>query len=321
MDVIVTNLIPRAGVDLLEGAGLRVDMPEDGGRPAREEVLGRIAGAHGVITLLTDRVDDEFLRAAGPQLRIVANVAVGYDNIDLAACAAHGVAVTNTPRVLTDATADLTFGLILATSRRIGEGDRLVRSGAPWQWGMFMLLGRGLQGKHLGIVGAGNIGQAVARRARAFGMEVLCYEPHELPKEQLEALALKQVGLDELLQRSDVVSIHCPYTPDTHHLIGEAQLAAMKQDAYLINTARGPIVDEQALVRALEAGRIAGAGLDVYEHEPAVPESLRRLENVVLLPHLGSATVETREAMALLAAENVLNVVVKGIAPVTPVRG
>jgi len=321
MNVTVTNLIPEAGVKLLRDAGLQVKMPAQDGCPERGEVLKQIAGADAVVTLLTDRVDDEFLDAAGPQLQIVANVAVGYNNIDVAACAARGVTVTNTPTVLTEATADLAFALILAATRRLGEGERLIRSGQEWQWGMFMMLGSGLQGKNLGIVGAGNIGLAVARRARAFGMNVWCYEPNEIPPEQVEALAITKVGFDELLRESDVISVHCPLTADTRHLIGAAQFEQMKPGAYLVNSARGPIVDEQALVQALESGRIAGAGLDVYENEPVVPESLRRLENVVLLPHLGSATVETRDAMAALAAQNVVNVVVKKTAPVTPVRG
>ena len=284
----------------------------------REELLRRVAGVDAVVSLLTERIDAELLDAAGPQLKVVANVAVGYDNIDVPACTERSVVATNTPGVLTDATADIAFGLILMATRRLGEGERLIRSGREWKWGMFFLLGSGLQGKTLGVVGMGGIGQATARRARAFGMEIVYQSRSEIDAGIAAELGARRVELDELLSVSDVVSLHCPYGPATHHLIGAEQLAAMQDSAYLVNTARGPIVDEAALASALREGRIAGAGLDVYEHEPRVHPELRELDNVVLLPHLGSATVETRTAMAVLAAENVL-AVLGGQRPPTPI--
>jgi glyoxylate reductase len=274
----------------------------------REELLRRVAGADAVVSLLTERIDAELLDAAGPQLKVVANVAVGYDNIDVPACTERGVVATNTPGVLTEATADIALGLILSATRRLGEGERLIRSGKDWKWGMFFLLGSSLQGKTLGIVGMGGIGQATARRAKAFGMEIVYQSRREIDPGVAAELGARRVELDELLANSDIVSLHCPYGPGTHHLIGSGQLAAMKESAYLINTARGPIVDEAALAAALREGQIAGAGLDVFENEPSVHPGLLELENVVLVPHLGSATVETRTAMAMLAADNALAV-------------
>lgn len=284
---------------------------------------GEVGGAHAVLTMLTDTVDEAFLDAAGDQLKIVANVAVGYNNIDLAACARRGVVVTNTPSVLTEATADLTMCLILMVTRRCGEGERLIRSGTPWRWGMDFMLGTGVQGKTLGLIGAGQIGQAVGRHATAFGMNIVYTGRSALPRDRVEELGAQRLDLPELLAAADVVSLHCPYLPpehpdSTHHLIGAAQLRLMKPTAYLINTARGPLVDEAALAAALADGTIAGAGLDVYEHEPQVHPGLLDLENVVLLPHLGSATVQTRTAMAVLAAQNALDVLA-GREPVTPV--
>ncbi|WP_102159405.1 2-hydroxyacid dehydrogenase [Zhihengliuella halotolerans] len=305
--VVVTGRIPEAALALLR-AEHDVDAWDGSESIGREELLSRVAGADAVVSLLTERIDGELLDAAGPQLKVVANVAVGYDNIDVPACRKRGVVATNTPGVLTEATADIAFGLILMATRRLGEGERLIRSGAAWKWGMFFLLGSGLQGKTLGIVGMGGIGQATARRAKAFGMEVVYQSRSEIDPAIAEELGARRVDLDELLTVSDVVSVHCPYGPATHHLIGDEQLAAMKETAYLVNTARGPIVDEAALAAALRAGLIAGAGLDVFEKEPTVHPELLELENVALVPHLGSATVETRTAMATLAADNALAV-------------
>jgi glyoxylate reductase len=279
-----------------------------------------VAGAEALVPLLHDRIDDQLLEAAGPQLRVVANVAVGYDNVDVPACARRGVVVTNTPGVLTEATADLALSLILMTTRRLGEGERLIRAGTRWSWGMFFLLGTGLQGKTLGIVGLGQIGQAVARRAKAFGMSIVYSGPRRADRMIEAALAATQLPLDELLATADVVTLHCALDERTRHLIDARALARMRRTAFLVNTSRGPVVDEQALVDALRAGKIAGAGLDVYEHEPAVNPGLLELDNVVLLPHLGSATVETRRAMALLAARNAV-AVLRGEAPLTPVPG
>ena len=315
--VVVTGRVPDAAIEKLRAAH-EVEMWPDPEPIGREELLRRVAGADAVVSLLTERIDAELLDAAGPQLKVVANVAVGYDNIDVPACTERDVVATNTPGVLTDATADIAFALILMATRRLGEGERLIRSGREWKWGMFFLLGSGLQGKTLGVVGMGGIGQATARRARAFGMEIVYQSRSEIDAGIAAELGARRVELDELLSVSDVVSLHCPYGPATHHLIGAEQLAAMQDSAYLVNTARGPIVDEAALASALREGRIAGAGLDVYEHEPRVHPELRELDNVVLLPHLGSATVETRTAMAVLAAENVL-AVLGGQRPPTPI--
>jgi len=277
----------------------------------------QLATADYAVTLLTDRVDQAFLDAA-PALRMVANVAVGYNNIDVPACRAGGVTVTNTPGVLTDATADLAMALVLMVTRRLGEGERLIRAGAPWQWGMFMMLGTGLQGRRLGIVGMGAIGVALADRARAFGMEIAYHNRSAVAPEVAERLGAIRLDLDELLSTSDVVSLNCPYSEATHHLIDAHALSMMRSDAFLVNTARGPIVDEAALAVALRDGVIAGAALDVFEREPAVEEGLLALDNAVLVPHLGSATIETRTAMATLAARNVV-AVISGDDPITPV--
>jgi glyoxylate reductase len=315
--VAVTNRLPGPAVELLrEAAEVRIDERETA--IPRPDLLELIAGAEAVLTLLGDRVDEEFLDAAGPQLRCVANVAVGYDNVDVEAATKRGVVVTNTPGVLDDATADLTMALILAATRRIAEGDRLVRSGRDWNWGMHFMLGSSLQGRLLGIVGLGGIGKWVAQRARAFGMEIAYHQRNPAPAEVEATLGARRLPLEQLLAESDVVSLHCPLTPETHHLIGAAELEAMKPSAVLVNAARGPIVDEAALAEALATGKIAAAGLDVYEHEPQVEPRLRELDNVVLTPHLGSATVETRTAMAELAARNAISVL-SGQGPLTPV--
>lgn len=316
--IVVTGRIPEVAVEMLR-AEHEVDAWSAAESMSREELLSRVVGADALVTLLTERVDAELLDAARPQLQVVANVAVGYDNIDVPACVERGVTATNTPGVLTEATADTTFALILMATRRTGEGERVIRSGQPWKWGMFYLLGTGLQGKTLGVVGMGAIGVATARRARAFGMNVIYQSLFELSPEVAAELGSRRVELDELLATADVVSLHCPYTPETHHLIGAAQFAAMRETAYLVNTARGPIVDEAALVDALRDGQIAGAGLDVYEREPLVHPGLLELENVALLPHLGSATIETRTAMATLAAENAL-AVLRSEHPPTPIQ-
>ncbi len=262
--------------------------------PTREELLAGSAGRDGLLVTPLERVDGELLDAAGPQLRVVANHAVGYDNVDVAAATARGVVVANTPGVLTRATAELTLALVLDLLRRITEGDRFLRRRGPWIWSPVFMLGSGLDGKTLGIVGLGRIGHEVARLGEAFGMRVVYANPRpkRAPWERLE--------LAELLARADVVSLHCPLTPETRHLIDAQALAAMRPSAVLVNTTRGPVVDEAALVDALRTGTIAGAALDVYEREPEVHAGLLELEQVVLSPHLGSATVETRVAMGRL---------------------
>jgi glyoxylate reductase len=315
--IVVTRPIPEPALALLATCGELWVSDED--RPLElEELHAAIAGADAVITLLHDVVDDAFLDAAGSQLRIVANVAVGIDNIDLEACRSRGVVVANTPGVLTDATADIALSLILMVTRRLGEAERLVRRGERWSWSLTFHLGHSIQRKVLGIVGLGQIGTAAARRARALGMEIIYTGRRRAPEALERELGARSVTLDELLRESDVVSLHCPLTPETRHLIDGAALAAMKPTAYLVNTTRGPVVDEASLAGALRDGVIAGAGLDVFEREPEVHPGLLELENVVLLPHLGSATVETRDAMALLAAQNVA-AVLTGSTPPTPV--
>ncbi|WP_423183810.1 2-hydroxyacid dehydrogenase [Arthrobacter sp. NyZ413] len=316
--VVVTGRVPEAALEKLR-AEHDVDAWTGSESISREELLARVAGADAVVSLLTERIDAELLDAAGPQLKVVANVAVGYDNIDVPACTQRGIIAANTPGVLTEATADIAFGLILMATRRLGEGERLIRSGQAWKWGMFFLLGSSLQGKTLGIVGMGGIGQATARRAKAFGMEIVYQSRSEIDPGIAAELGTRRVELDELLAVSDVVSLHCPYGPATHHLIGAEQLAAMKDTAYLVNTARGPIIDEAALATALRENQIAGAGLDVFEKEPTVHPGLIDLENVTLVPHLGSATIETRTAMAMLAADNTL-AVLNGNRPPTPIN-
>jgi glyoxylate reductase len=315
--IVVTRRIPEPALELLRAAGETWVSSRD--RPlTSHELHSAVAGADAVVALLHDRVDEAFLEAAGERLRVVANVAVGYDNVDLAACTRRGVLVTNTPGVLTEATADLAIALVLMTTRRLGEAERLIRSGAPWSWSMFFLLGAGVQGKTLGVVGLGQIGRAAARRARALGMTILYSGPRRVEASVEAELAAAHVSLDELLATADVVSLHCPLRPETHHLLDPSALGRMKPTAFLINTTRGAVVDEAALVDALRDGVIAGAGLDVYEREPIVHPGLLELENVVLLPHLGSATVETRTAMAVLAARNVV-AVLGGDDPLTPV--
>jgi glyoxylate reductase len=261
----------------------------------RDEFLKRAKDKNGLLTMVSDRVDAELLDAAGPALQIVANHAVGYDNIDLAECTRRGVLVANTPDVLTEATADLAWSLILACVRRVAEGDRFLRTGQPWIWGPRMMLGHDLYGKTLGIVGHGRIGQATARRAAGFGMRVI----HNSRS--------GGVPFDALVTESDVISIHAPLTDETRHLFNANVFRQMKPTAVLINTARGPLVDEAALATALRANEIFAAGLDVFEREPEVEKSLLDLDNVTLVPHLGSATVETRAAMGLFAVENLLN--------------
>ncbi len=301
----VTAALPGRAPEMLAAAG-EVRSGRDAERTGRADLLALVEGVDVAVTMLYDRVDDELLEAAGPGLRGVCNVAVGFDNIDLAACARRGVVVTNTPGVLDDATADIAFGLILAAVRRLGEGERLIRAGRPWQWGMGFMLGHDLRGARLGIVGLGGIGSMVAHRGRAFGMEIAYTSRSESPyAAELEATRL---DLDELLSTADVVSLHAPLTPETRHLIGAHELALMKPTATLVNTARGAVVDEAALAQALKEGVITAAGLDVFENEPQVHPALLELENVVLVPHLGSATVETRAAMAELAARNAIAV-------------
>ena len=306
MRVFVTTTLPDPGAAPLAAAGLEVVQRDALGPPTRAELLAGVADADALLCMLTERVDAELLDAA-PRLRVVANYAVGYDNVDVDAATARGVVVTTTPDVLTEATADLTWTLILAVARRVLEGDALVRSGGWTTFGPTMLLGAPVAGRTIGIVGMGAIGTAVARRANGFGMTVLCTSRHPHPGAEAEVGA-ERVGLDELLTRSDIVTLHAPLTDESRHLIDAAALARMKPTAILVNAGRGPLVDESALVAALAGGTIAAAGLDVYEREPTLTPGLAELSNVVLLPHIGSATTEARGAMVRLCCDNIIAV-------------
>jgi len=299
---VLARLATVAEVDLYSG---------DRAIPA-DELRTRVADKDGLVCLLTDAVDAAVIDSA-PRLKVVANVAVGYNNIDVPYARARGIVVTNTPDVLTESVADFTWALILAITRRVSEGERLLRRGAWTGWALYFMLGSDLRGKQLGLVGIGRIGRAVAARAAAFGMRVsyASRRPSDVPGADF-------LSLDRLLNTSDVVSLHVPLTPETRHLIDRKALARMKRSAYLVNTARGPVVDEEALAWALNQHLLAGAALYVYEDEPAVHPDLLALENVLLAPHLGSATTETRTAMADLAVRNVV-AVLGGAPPLTPV--
>jgi glyoxylate reductase len=274
-------------------------------RPPRAEVLKRVAGKDALICLLTEKIDRELLDAAGPNLRIAANVAVGYDNIDVPACTERKVAATNTPGVLDETTADFTWTLLMAVARRLIEADRLARSGAWRQWNLDQLCGTDIWGKTLGIIGFGRIGRAVARRAAGFRMRMIYNSTARAPAEIERELNAEFMERDRVLEEADFVSLHVPLRENTRGLIGPAELSKMKPTAFLINTTRGPVVQEAALVAALEQGKIAGAALDVFEREPLISDGLRR-DNVVLAPHLGSASIETRTRMAMIAVESAI---------------
>lgn len=309
--ILVTQHIPDEGLALLrEASDVLLDInPTPGAIWTPEELRAHAPGHDYLLCLLTDQIDAALLEACAqctPPLRLVANMAVGYNNVDLEAARRLGILVTNTPGVLTEATADLTFALLLAVARRIPEADRFTRAGRYTGWQPLLLLGAELTGKTLGIVGMGRIGRAVARRALGFGMSILYSARQPLPDAEERALNARFVSLPDALRRADFLSLHVPYTPQTHHLLNAETLALMKPEAYLINTARGPIVDEAALVAALQTGRLRGAALDVFEDEPRIHPALLSMEQVVLAPHIGSATRETRALMATTAAANIL---------------
>lgn len=309
--VLVTRRLPASVLAKLEAAAALDLYTGDRAIPP-EELRARVADKDALVCLLTDAVDRSVIDAA-PRLKIVANVAVGYNNVDVAYARSRGIVVTNTPDVLTESVADFTWALILAVTRRISEGERLLRRGEWKGWALDFMLGAELRGKQLGLVGLGRIGRAVAARAPAFGMRVAYTS-----RQDDDFPGVERLSLDRLLVTSDIVSLHVPLTPETRHLIDRKALARMKRSAYLVNTARGPVVDEEALAWALKQHLLAGAALDVYENEPAVHPDLLALENVLLVPHLGSATTETRTAMADLAAANVL-AVLGGRDALTPV--
>lgn len=312
--VYVTRDLGPGPMQVLRESGREVVVhPDRDLPPTRDELLEGVSGAAGIITLLTEAMDAELFDRAGPQLAVVAAVSVGVDNIDVRAAQSRGITVTNTPDVLTDATADLAMGLLLALNRRIVEADTFLKRGGSWSWGPRLFLGRDLAGETLGIVGLGRIGEALATRARAFGMRVIAAGSRADDRGYVE-----RMPLDELLATADAISLHTPLNEQTRHMIGARQIALMKPGAVIINTARGPLIDEDALVDALKSRRIRGAGLDVFEHEPAIHPGLLELHNVVLTPHIGSAGEQTRTGMALLAIRNAL-AVLDHAEPLTPV--
>lgn len=307
--ILITQRIPVDAYSLLHSIGKVEANMDEGVIWSPEELLRRAPGHDYLLCLLTDTIDARLLEAcasASPRLKLVANMAVGYNNINVEAASRQQVAVSNTPGVLSDTTADLAFALLLATARRVSEAERFLRAGKFTGWGPLLFCGAEVHGSTLGIIGAGRIGRLMAKRASGFDMRVLYYNTKRLPADIEASYQLTYVELDELLSQSDFVSLHVPYVPNTHHLISEHELARMKPSAILINTARGPVVDEKALVHALQSGQIAGAGLDVFEHEPAVEPELLTMENVVLVPHIASASLKTRTRMATMAAENIV---------------
>jgi glyoxylate reductase len=300
---ITRNIPEKAVLHLKKLYGVEVNPAE---RPLdRSELLKAVEGKHAVMTMLNDKVDAELMDRAGSQCRIFANFAVGYNNVDIPAATERGIYISNTPDVLTDSTADMAWALLLAAARRVVEGDFTVRKGGFTGWSPLFMLGVEVTGKTLGIVGAGRIGQAVARRAQGFGMKILYTANNPRPDFEV-ATGASFAGLNTLLSESDFISMHVPLTELTHHMIGPSEFEIMKENAILINTARGPVVDEKALADALRNGEIRAAGLDVYEREPEVVKELLSLNNVVLCPHLGSSTLETRERMGLMAADNII---------------
>ncbi len=306
--VFITRKIPEAGINLLKEKGYSIDISEKDGVLTKEELIAVLKKGNydAVLCLLTDKIDDEVFEASGPNCKIFANYAVGFDNIDLLAAKNRGMMITNTPGVLTETVAEHTFALLMAISRRIVESDKFARSGKYHGWEPMLFLGNDISQKTLGIVGLGRVGSKMANHAfKGFEMKILYYDPKRDADFEKECDA-RFVDLETLLKESDFVSIHVPLLPQTRHLIGEKEFKLMKSTAYLINTSRGPVVDEKALVGALKENLIKGAALDVYEFEPALTEGLSDLDNVILTPHTASATEETRSKMAVLAAQNII---------------
>lgn len=318
--VVVTRKIPEAGLNLLREAGLRLKINPQSRVLDQKQLSRLVKGADAILSLLTDKIDLSVLEAAGKNLKIVANFAVGFDNIDLTSAKKRKVIVTNTPDVLTEAVAEHTFALLMAVTRRIPESDKFVRARKYRGWEPELFLGRQLYGKTLGILGLGRIGTRVAEIAAAgFGMKVIYYDRGRQNRELDKRIGSRAASMRQILRTSDFVTAHVPLTAQTRHLIGERELASMKKTAILINTARGPVVDEQALAGALKTGVIWGAGIDVFEFEPKITKALLSLPNIVMTPHTASATHEAREAMAQLCAKNIL-AVLSGRPPLTPVK-
>ncbi len=316
-DILVTRHVYPAAIDILRSAGeLDYHDSSDGLTPA--DLRAAVAGKRAVVCQLTDHIDAAFMDS-GSRLEVIANVAVGYDNIDIAAATQRGIVVTNTPGVLTDTTADLAFTLMLSAARRIAEADRFLRSGRWQQWEIDMMVGHDIHGHTLGILGFGRIGQGMARRAAGFGMRILYHDAVRADADVERDCGAAYVDLETLLREADFLSLHVPLTDATRHLIGAPELGLMKPTAVLVNTSRGPVVDEAALVEALASGAVASAGLDVFESEPAVHPGLLKLDNVVLVPHIGSASIKTRTRMCTMAAENAA-AVLRGERPPNPVN-
>lgn len=307
MNVLVTRRIPEIGIEMLQEKGYDLDINDENRVLDKEEIIDRIEDKDALLCLLTDEIDRDIIEA-GENLKVISNYAVGYDNIEVEAASEKGIPVTNTPGVLTDATAEIAWALIFSVARRIPEGDKFVRQDRFEGWDPTLMLGREITGKTLGIVGMGNIGSAVARKSAGFDMDIL-YHSRSRKEEVEEELGAEKAPLDELLKESDIVSLHVPLNEETEGMISWGELKKMKDTAYLINTARGEVVDEEALIEALQSGRIAGAGIDVYADEPhgANPDYYN-LNNVVLSPHLGSATHRARNGMAEMAADNLIAV-------------
>ena len=307
--ILVTQKVPDPAYPLLEEIGDVEANMEEGVIWPYEELLRRGPGHDYIYSLLTDNIDAHFLQecaAATPRLKMVANMAVGFNNIDLDAATRLRIAVSNTPGVLSDTTADLAFALLMATARRIPEAERFLRAGKYTGWGPLLFCGVDVHGATLGLIGTGRIGKLVARRSTGFDMKVIYYDVNRMSHDEELEYHVTYMPFDDVLQQADFISIHTPYMPSTHHLIGERELNLMKPSSILINTARGPIVDEKALVKALQAGTITGAGLDVFENEPTVEPELLTMENVVLLPHIASASLRTRTLMATMASDNIV---------------
>ena len=322
MKIVVTRIIPDRGLNILREAfgEESVTVTRQDGPISRAELLQIVAGVDALLPMLTERIDDELLDAAGPQLKIVANHAVGYDNIDVPAAKRHGVIVTNTPGVLTETTADFAWALMMAAARRVGEGERYLRAGQWTCWSPMQFLGMDIHGATLGIFGMGRIGQAMARRAAGFGMKVIYTDTFRMAGGAEKVLNVTFVDKETLLRESHFISCHCPLTPETRHAFSTADFAAMKPTAVFVNTSRGPVVDEAALAGALKAGKIFAAGIDVFEHEPKVHPALLECDDAVLIPHLASASVETRSRMAAIAAQNIV-ACLRGETPPNVVQG
>ncbi len=302
--VFVTRKLPEKALEMIRAECDMEINPHDRVL-TKEEIISGVSGKDGLLCLLTDEIDEEIIDS-GKNLRIIANYAVGYNNIDVGVATERKIPVTNTPGVLTDTTADMAWALIFAIARRVVEADKFTKEGKYKGWGPMMFLGGDIYGKTLGVVGLGRIGKSVVKRAKGFDMRVLYFDAFRADEKVEKELGIEYVSLEELLKESDFVSIHVPLLPSTHHLIGEKELLMMKKTAYLINNSRGPVIDEEALVKALRDKEIAGAALDVFENEPELSPGLADLENVVLTPHISSASIETRTKMAVMAAENLL---------------